>query len=192
MFCCFSNTYKMTAEMVGAWMRILHAVPGSVLWLPRDNGTATENIRTKAAQCGVASARIIFSDRVAPDIYLARLGAADLFLDTAPYNAGTIASDALRMGLPVVTLRGQSFAGRMAASLLTAIGAPDCIADDLEGYVGTAIRLATNQASHSDLRARIGGDAWAFTLGDTTGFLHGLEAELIRICVNAEPIAQAA
>lgn len=191
-FCCFSNTYKMTAEMVGAWMRILHAVPGSVLWLPRDNETAGANIRAKAAALGVAPERIMFSERVAPDIYLARLGAADLFLDTAPYNAGTIASDALRMGLPVLTLRGQSFAGRMAASLLTAIGVPDCIADDLDGYVATAIRLATDPAAHAELCARIGGDAWARTLGDTTGFLRGLEDALMRIAVTADPVAQAA
>ena len=191
-FCCFSNSYKMTAEIVGAWMRILQAVPGSVLWLPRDNETAGANIRAKAAAFGVAPARIIFSGRVAPEIYLARLGAADLFLDTAPYNAGTIASDALRMGLPVLTLRGQSFAGRMAASLLSAIGAPDCIADDFVGYVATAIRLATDPASHAALRARIGGDAWARTLGDTDRFVRGLEDSFRQIARSADDIAQVA
>ncbi len=191
-FCCFSNSYKMTEDMVAAWMRILHAVPGSVLWLPRDNATAGANICAKATACGVEPGRIIFSDRVPPDIYLARLGAADLFLDTAPYNAGTIASDALRMGLPVLTLRGQSFAGRMAASLLSAIGAPDCIADDLESYVATAIRLATDQAAHAALCARIGGDAWARTLGDIAGFLRGFEDALQRIAITATPIAEAA
>jgi predicted O-linked N-acetylglucosamine transferase (SPINDLY family) len=173
-------------------MRILQAVPGSVLWLPRDNETAGANIRAKAAAFGVAPARIIFSGRVAPEIYLARLGAADLFLDTAPYNAGTIASDALRMGLPVLTLRGQSFAGRMAASLLSAIGAPDCIADDFVGYVATAIRLATDPASHAALRARIGGDAWARTLGDTDRFVRGLEDSFRQIARSADDIAQIA
>ncbi len=191
-FCCFSNTYKMTAELVEAWMRILNGVPGSVLWLPRDNATAAANICAMAARCGVAPGRIIFSDRVAPDIYLARLGAADLFLDTAPYNAGTIASDALRMGLPVLTLRGRSFAGRMAASLLSAMDADDCIAEDRDAYIATAIRLGTDAVAHAALRAKIGEDAWARSLGNTSLFLRGFEQTLLSVAVRAGGGARAA
>ncbi len=191
-FCCFSNTYKMTAEMVEAWMRILDGVAGSVLWLARDNATAADNIRAMAVRCGVAPERIIFSDRVAPGAYLARLGAADLFLDTAPYNAGTIASDALRMGLPVLTLRGHSFAGRMAASLLTVMGADDCIAEDRDTYVATAIRLGTDAVSHAALRAMIGGDAWARSLGNTALFLRGFEDTLLSVAVRGGEVVRAA
>ena len=180
-FCCFSNSYKMTEGMVTAWCDILHAVPGAWLWLPSDNGTASENLRAAAARAGLDPARLIFSERVAPDVYLARLGAADLFLDTFPYNAGTIASDALRMGLPLVTLRGESFASRMAASLLTAIGAPEGIVDTRESYIAKAIQLAHDPAAHTSFRARIGLERWRATLGNTKRFVAGLEAALRKV-----------
>ncbi|OYU68343.1 MAG: acetylglucosamine transferase, partial [Burkholderiales bacterium PBB5] len=117
-FCSFNNTFKFTEEVYASWMRIVHAVPGSVLWLLADNDTARDNLLRVADAHGVAHDRLVFAGRVAPPDYLARFQCADLMLDTFPYNAGTTASDALWMGLPIVTYSGRSYISRMAGSLL--------------------------------------------------------------------------
>ena len=142
-FCCFSNHYKITETMFGAWMEILRNVEDSVLWLVADNIWSRDNLRMRATIAGVDPGRILFAKRVDPAEYMARLALPDLFLDTSPYNAGTIASDAIRMGLPMVTLSGESFASRMAGRLLQAIGATPGITENLESYVETAVALAT-------------------------------------------------
>ena len=142
-FCCFSNHYKITEAMFGAWMDILHRVPNAVLWLVSDNSWSRDNLRMRATIAGIDPARILISDRVDPAEYMARLALPDLFLDTSPYNAGTIASDAIRMGLPMVTLSGELFASRMAGRLLQAIGATLGITKTLDAYVDTAVALAT-------------------------------------------------
>lgn len=182
--CCFANFYKITAETFADWMAILRQAPRAVLWLAEDGHGASAQLRQRATEAGVDPARLILAPRCAPPHYLARLGLADLFLDTTPYNSGTVASDALRMGLPLLTLAGQAFAARMATSLLTAIGLPECIAESRADYVARAVALATDPVRHAALRARLAGDAWARTLGDAGGFTRRLEAALERVVLR--------
>ena len=180
-FACFSHHYKITETLFGAWCEILAAVPDSVLWLVDDNPESRAALSRRAALAGIAPGRLIFAPRVAPVHYRARLALADLFLDTTPYNAGTVASDALRMGLPLVTLLGKSFAARMAASLLTRIGQSECIAPDLAGYVALAVAIARDGARHARLRQHLRDGAWQRTLGDVETFTRNLEASLVRV-----------
>ncbi|MFG6465581.1 tetratricopeptide repeat protein [Roseateles sp. BYS87W] len=177
-FCCFNNPCKIVPTQFAAWAEILHAVPGSVLWVLDEDAHASGNLRAHAAAAGLAPERLVFAHRCGREAYLARLAAADLFLDTLPYNAGTTASDALWMGLPVLTQPGRSFPARVAASLLTAVGLPELIAADGASYVATAVRLAHDPAALAALRARLaaavqdGGSA----LFDTPRFTRHLEA----------------
>lgn len=180
-FCCHSHHYKITPELFGAWMRIVRDVPGSVLWLVDDGAASRRNLLARWQAAGLAAERLVFAPRVDPARYRARLGLADLFLDTSPYNAGTIASDALRMGLPLLTMQGRAFAGRMATSLLHAIGLPQLAAPDLEAYVSQAVALAQDPAAMASLRVHLAGDAWARTLGDAEGFTRRLEAAYRRV-----------
>ena len=183
-FCCFANFYKITEPMFADWMAILRAVPGSVLWLAEDGHGGSANLRARAEVLGIEPSRLVLGPRVEPARYLARLRLADLFLDTTPYNSGTVASDALRMGLPLLTLSGLAFAARMATSLLTAIGLIDGITATREDYVARAIALATDPARQAAARAVLAGDAWARTLGDTVGFTRRLEAALESVRLN--------
>lgn len=180
-FCCVSHHYKITEEMWGGWCRIVAQVPGSVLWLVDDNPESRAALTARWLQAGLGADRLIFAPRVDPARYRARLALADLFLDTTPYNAGTIASDALRMGLPLLTLQGRAFAARMASSLLTAMGLQDCITTSMDGYVARAVEIGRNAALHQDLKARLAGDAWARTLGDAADFTHRFEAVMERV-----------
>ncbi len=173
-FCCFNNSYKITPQMFDVWMRILARVPGSVLWLTTDNAVAATNLRREAARRGVDPARLVFADRAAPPDYLARLPLADLFLDTLPYNAGTTASDALWMGLPVLTCPGKSYTARMAASLLHAAGLTDLIAATPEAYEDLAVALAGDPQRLTSLRAQLARRDCA--LFDAAAFARHLEA----------------
>lgn len=177
-FCCHSHHYKVTPEMFGAWMRIVADAPGSVLWLVDDGEASRRNLLARWQQAGLEAERLVFAPRVDPGRYRARFALADLFLDTSPYNAGTIASDALRMGLPLLSLAGRAFAARMATSLLAAIGMPEMAVADLDSYVARAVALARDPAAMAALRAHLAGDAWARTLGDAEGFTRRLEAAL--------------
>jgi predicted O-linked N-acetylglucosamine transferase (SPINDLY family) len=141
-FCCFNNSYKITPQTFASWMRILQAVPASVLWLLGDNATAQRNLQQHAQAAGIDPSRLVFAPRMPLAEHLARHRAADLFLDTLPCNAHTTASDALWAGLPVLTQQGQSFAARVAASLLTAVGLPELIVHTAQEYEDTAIALA--------------------------------------------------
>jgi predicted O-linked N-acetylglucosamine transferase (SPINDLY family) len=180
-FCCFSNHYKITEAMFGAWMEILRRVENSVLWLTSDNIWSRDNLRARATIAGVDQERILFAERVDPAAYMARLALPDLFLDTSPYNAGTIASDVIRMGLPMVTLSGESFASRMAGRLLQAIGATPGITETLEHYIETAVALATRPALLAGYRALFTSTNWAATIGDIATFTYHYEASLIQI-----------
>ena len=175
-FCCFSNNYKITEEIFNAWMTILKRVDNSVLWLLADNKWAHENMLARAQRYGVAADRLIFTERVSPPDYLGRLALADLFLDTFPYNAGTTASDALRMGLPVVTYSGQTFAARMAGSLLHAIGLSWGVTYSLDDYIEKAVAVGSNPALYQDIRSVVSGDAWRRTIGNIEEFMPKLEA----------------
>jgi len=180
-FCCFSNHYKVTEAMFAAWLEILRQVEGSVLWLAEDNEWSRQNLSVRACGSGIDPARLIFAPRVSPPAYMARMALADLFLDTFPYNAGTVASDAMRMGLPLLTLAGQSFASRMAARLLQAIGAEAGIASTHEEYVAKAVMLANDAATYAAYKGCFTPDAWSATIGDIEGFMHRFEATLTSV-----------
>ena len=154
-FCCFNNNYKITPAVFDGWMRILKAVPRSVLWLFEDNHMAAINLRKEAAARGIDEDRLVFAKPMPLDHHLARHSAADLFLDTTPVNAHTTASDALWAGLPLLTCIGESFASRVAASLLQAVGMPEFIANTQEEYEEKAIGLAQNPAQLKALRQKL-------------------------------------
>jgi predicted O-linked N-acetylglucosamine transferase (SPINDLY family) len=175
-FCCFNNSYKITPEVFGAWLRILGAVEDSVLWLIEDCSEATANLRRAAAAAGVAERRIVFAGRRPPAEHLARHRCADLFLDTLPYNAHTTASDALWAGLPLLTCRGSTFAGRVAASLLKAIDLPELVTTSLADYEALAVALARDPARLSGLRQRLAANRLTTPLFDTAAITRQLEA----------------
>ena len=154
-FCCFNNNYKITPSTFDSWMRILLATPGSVLWLLADNPIAVRNLCKEAQVRGVNAKRIIFAPRMAPADHLARHRAADLFLDTLPCNAHTTASDALWAGLPLLTHAGESFAARVAASLLTTIEMPELITHNQADYERHAIEIALNPARLMALKTKL-------------------------------------
>ena len=181
-YCCVSHHYKVTKAMFAGWCDIVAGVPDAVLWLIDDNPESRAALTERWVAKGLAADRLIFAARVDPDRYRARLALADLFLDTMPYNAGTIASDALRMGLPLLTLRGTAFAARMAASLLTAVGLTDCIAQTLADYVDRAKRIGQDRVLHADIKARLSGDTWQKTLGDSAGFTKRFEHVIESVC----------
>ena len=154
-FCCFNNNYKITPLVFDTWMRILKDVPESVLFLFADNKWVIKNLKSEAEKRGVSKARLIFAGHISRGEYLARYKVVDLFLDTLPYNAGTTASDALWTGLPVLTCFGESFASRMAASLLTALDLPELVTSSLEQYERIAVELALNPVKLSALREKL-------------------------------------
>ena len=175
-FCSFNNSYKLNPDVFDVWMRLLTAVPKSVLWLSADNKFVVENLRHEARARGVPAERLVFADRVAPPDYLARMRLADLCLDTWPFNAGTTASDALWAGLPIVTFAGQTLAGRMAGSILTAIGLPDLVTHSVAEYEALAAKLATHPAELAEVRRRLGTNRNSYPLFDTPRFIRNLEA----------------
>jgi predicted O-linked N-acetylglucosamine transferase (SPINDLY family) len=136
-------------------MRVLQQVPGSVLWLAQDNATVTTNLRSQAADQGIAPERLIFSSRAPLPEHYARNALADLFLDTFPYGAHSTGADALWSGLPVLTRRGESFASRVAGSLLFELGLPELVTYSLEQYEATALHLATHPQELAALRRRL-------------------------------------
>lgn len=174
-FCCFNNSYKITAPVFDVWMRLLDRVQGSVLWLLRKSALAEENIRKEAAARGIDPSRLVFAGRLKLDEHLARHRLADLFLDTLPYNAHTTASDALWAGLPLVTCRGEAFAGRVASSLLHTIGLPELVAHSLDEYEALALRLATEPALLLGLRERLRRNRLTYPLFDTDRYRRHLE-----------------
>jgi predicted O-linked N-acetylglucosamine transferase (SPINDLY family) len=154
-FCCMNNTWKINPDNVASWARILRKVPASVLWLSVSNTVARSNLLKTFTKEGIDNDRLIFSNRVTRVAYLDQYRFADLFLDSLPYNAGATASDALRMGLPVLTLAGRSFAGRMAASLLSNIGLSELVTTYIEQYESLAIELATNRDKLAAIKQRL-------------------------------------
>ncbi len=176
-FCCFNTHYKITPATFESWMRILRRVAGSVLWLSEGHPRAIGNLRREAEQRGVSAERLIFAQRIdsLPE-HLARYRLADLFLDTLPYNAHTTASDALWAGLPVLTRLGEAFAGRVAGSLLRAIGLPELIAATEARYEQLAVELATDPERLARIRQTLAHNRLAAPLFDTPRFTRHLEA----------------
>jgi predicted O-linked N-acetylglucosamine transferase (SPINDLY family) len=175
--CCFNRGYKLNPEVFDAWMRILAEVPDAVLWLLARPGEEMleRNLRREMVRRGLDARRLQFTGSRRNPAYLALYRVADLFLDTWPYNAHTTASDALWAGCPVVTLCGETFASRVAASLLTAVGLPELVTMDVDGYVRKAVTLARDATERERLRAFLDGHGRDSTLFDTAATTRALE-----------------
>jgi predicted O-linked N-acetylglucosamine transferase (SPINDLY family) len=176
-FCCFNNAYKLTPSVFESRMKILKAVEGSVLWLSDHSATAANNLRRAAIAAGVDPDRLVFASRLpsAAD-HLARHRLADLFLDTLPYNAHSTASDALWAGLPVLTKIGETFAGRVAAGLLTAVGLPELIAGTAEQFESIAIELASSPETLGAIKDKLAQNLLTKPLFNTTLYTRHLES----------------
>ena len=175
-FCCFNAAYKFNPDLFRSWMRVLAAVEGSVLWLSQANATALRNLRKEAAAAGIDPDRLVFAQRLPSSAdHLARLRLADLFLDSWPYNAHTTASDALWMGLPVLTRIGATFAGRVAASLLSAAGSPELITESRLQFESLAIDLATEPSRLAAIKDRLARNRSSTALFDTSLYARQLE-----------------
>jgi protein O-GlcNAc transferase len=175
-FCCFNNPQKITPEIFDIWMRLLRATEGSVLWLITGIAKAAANLRLEAEKRGVAPERLIFAPKASVADHLARHRLADLCLDTLPYNAHTTASDALWAGLPVLTCLGETFAGRVAASLLKAIGLDALITHSFAEYEALALRLARDPAYLATLKDTLNRNRDTCLLFDTQGATRHIEA----------------
>jgi predicted O-linked N-acetylglucosamine transferase (SPINDLY family) len=174
-FCCFNSSHKITPPTFESWMRILGQAKDSVLWL-LDGGPAQQaNLRREAQQRGVAGERLIFAPPMPPPEHMARQALAGLFLDTLPYNAHTTASDALWCGVPVLTLKGNSFAGRVAASLNHAIGMHEMTVRTPAAYEALAVALAHDPVRLADLKARLAANRDGSALFDIERFTRQIE-----------------
>ncbi|HSS12294.1 MAG TPA: hypothetical protein VLL04_00270, partial [Rhizomicrobium sp.] len=175
-FCCFNNSWKITAPVFDIWMRLLQQVPDSVLWLLEGNAGIRGNLCKQAAARGIPAERLIFAGRTGTEKHLARQQLADLFLDTLPYNAHTTCSDALWAGLPLITAPGRSFPARVAASILKSANLPELIAADLGEYEALALRLARDPARLAAIRQKLVSGRKNVPLFDTIRFTRNLEA----------------
>lgn len=184
-FASFNNTYKITPAIFDIWMRLLRECEGSVLWLLQESEVAVRNLKHEALLRGIAPERLIFAPRLPQAEHLARQRLADLFLDTLPCNAHTTASDALWAGLPVLTCIGTTFAGRVAASLLTAIGLPELAVPSLAGYEAEALALAREPARLAALKAKLAANRDTTALFDTARYTLALESALATMCERA-------
>jgi protein O-GlcNAc transferase len=176
--CCFNQNYKITPREISVWSQILHRVPDSVAWLLRSNRWAEENIRSAFHKLGIEKERLVFADKVDHPTHLCRHLSADLFLDTFSVNAHTSASDALRASLPVITLPGEQFAARVAASLLHAVGVTDTIAGDESRYIELAVDLATDSDKRKEMRSRLRHSFGHGHLFDPSGYVSNFETLL--------------
>ncbi len=180
-FCSFNNSYKLTPAYFDVWMRLLKAIPHSVLWLLGDNVWAMANLRREAEARGVSPERLVFAPRTNLADHLARQKAADLFLDTLPVSAHTTASDALWAGLPVLTCAGTGFAARVAGSLLNAVGLPELVTASPEEYERLALQLARQPAELARLREKLAQNRLIAPLFDTERYRAHLEAAYLEM-----------
>jgi predicted O-linked N-acetylglucosamine transferase (SPINDLY family) len=180
-FCSFNSSFKLNPAIFAIWMRLLCAVPNSTLWLLADRSATQQNLLREAAARGVGASRLVFAEKLPYAQHLGRLGLADLFLDTFPYNAGATASDALRTGVPVLTCAGEPLASRMAGSLLTAVGLPELITYTLEEYERKALELARQPRLLQALHARLTGNLHGTPLFDTARFCRHLETAYLQM-----------
>ena len=178
-FCCFNNAYKISNDEFEIWMRLLRAVPGSVLWLLDANEFAKDNLRREAGLRGVSAERLVFAPRVSVPDHLSRHQHADLFLDTFNVNAHTTCSDALWAGLPVVTKLGRQFAARVSGSLLQAAGLPDLVCETADDYESLALELAQNPVRLKKIKSALTANKQALPLFDTKLYMRNFESLLI-------------
>jgi predicted O-linked N-acetylglucosamine transferase (SPINDLY family) len=175
-FACFNNAYKIQPEIFRLWMNLLQSVEGSVLWLTTPSSKAIKNLQAACEDLSIDSSRLIFAKREAErKDHLSRLRLADLFLDTPHYNAHATCADALWAGVPVLTQVGSTFAGRVAASQLHALGMADCIAISSEAYTEKAIELASNPALLQSLKNRLSQNSKTMPLFDSKLYVRNLE-----------------
>jgi predicted O-linked N-acetylglucosamine transferase (SPINDLY family) len=175
-FCCFNNSYKITPSTFTGWMRILNSVEDSVLWLYEKNNKTTKNLIREARKFGINEDRLVFATHMPVEEHLNRIKEADLFIDTLPCNAHTTTSDALRMGLPVLTCMGNSFAARVTASLLNAVNLPELITTTQEQYELLAIELATHPEKLKIIKDKLVDNLSTAPLYDTLLFTRHLES----------------
>ena len=175
-FCCFNNGFKITPDEFTIWMQLLAEVTGSVLWLYVSNKTIQHNLRQEALKRKIDPERLIFAPRIDLAEHLARLGQADLFLDTFYYNAHATASGALWAGLPVLTCLGNTFAGRVAASLLYAVGLPELVTRSHEEYESLALKLATNPDTLAAIKRKLARNRSNHPLFNSELFTQHIEA----------------
>jgi predicted O-linked N-acetylglucosamine transferase (SPINDLY family) len=180
-FCCFNSSYKISEPMFEIWMRLLRSIEASVLWLAISNEVARENLRREAERRGIGSERLVLTGRVNHEDYLARQALADLFLDTLPYNAHGTGSNALGAGLPVLTCRGETFPGRVGASMLHAVGLPELVTNNLEEYEALAAKLATDRELLRSVRRKLDANRRTSPLFDTDRFRRHIEAAYLKI-----------
>jgi protein O-GlcNAc transferase len=181
-FCCFNTSRKITPPVFDVWMRLLGKVPGSVLWLARDNDAAQENLRREAQARGVDPARLVFAERVtSSEAHLARHALADLFLDTLPYNAHSTGAAALWAGLPFITCMGATMQSRIGASILRAAGLPELVTHSLDEYERLAQRLAVDPSALATIRRKLDENRLTCPLFDTDRFRRHIEAAYIRM-----------
>jgi predicted O-linked N-acetylglucosamine transferase (SPINDLY family) len=175
-FCSFNNSYKISPRVFDSWMRLLGKVEGSLLWLVDSSADAVRNLRNEAAARGIAPDRLVFAPKIRHEDYLARHRLADLALDTLPYNGHGTTSDALWAGLPVLTCLGDAMPGRVAASVLTAVGLPELIMHSLEEYEALATALAREPERLQRIRDKLARNRLTYPLFDAARFTHHLEA----------------
>jgi predicted O-linked N-acetylglucosamine transferase (SPINDLY family) len=181
-FCCFNNPYKITPQIFDVWMSLLNQVPGSVLWLSKTSEKAMKNLQNEAQSRGIDIGRLVFATRVpARKGHLSRLRLADLFLDTPNYNAHATAADALWAGVPVLTLLGETFAGRVAASQLSALGMPELITNTQDEYFSKALELANNPQLLTNLRSKQEANRFTTPLFDAKQYVMNLESIYISL-----------
>ena len=175
-FCCFNNTYKIGPEIFDIWMRLLAATANSVLWLIGTNATAEANLRREAERRGISPDRLLFAPKMPLADHLARSAQADLFLDTLPYNAHTTGSDALWVGVPLLTCVGSTFASRVAASLVRAVGLDELVTTSLQDYEALALKLANDRSHLRSLQDRLARNRNTHPLFDTARFARHIES----------------
>jgi predicted O-linked N-acetylglucosamine transferase (SPINDLY family) len=180
-FCCFNASYKISPQVFAAWMRILKRTEHGVLWLLEGPALAMRNLRSEARRHGVEPSRLVFAAPLPVTEHWGRIGLADLFLDTSPCNAHTTASDALRAGVPLITLAGATFAGRVATSLLHAVGLRECSTATMHEYEELAVRLAESPDELAALRMRLTAAVEKGSPFDANVYCRHLEAALTEV-----------
>jgi predicted O-linked N-acetylglucosamine transferase (SPINDLY family) len=176
--CAFNHTYKIGPQAFDAWCRVMHRVPRAVLWLKETNRQLHDNVRREAQARGIAAERIVFAPVVSYEAHFSRLALADVFVDTWPYNAHTTAADALWAGVPVLTLPGESFASRVAASVLAAVGLEGLAMGSVDDYEAALVTLALDPEVLRGLRAHLVENRLQLPLFDTPAYTRRLEALL--------------
>jgi len=183
-FCSFNNSYKITPAVFDVWMRLLRSIGGSALWLLEGNPAVPSNLRREAESRGVAASRLVFAPKVPLAEHLARHRCADLFLDTQPWNAHTTGSDALWAGLPLLTCVGTTFAGRVAASLLHALGMDDLVASSLADYEALALQLARDPMRLAETKQKLARNRDTHPLFDTDRSRRAIESAYAEMCAR--------